>query len=53
MKYAKVSFDKLKDDYKSPAFCARAMGRVIKRLNLENVITVYSDENNVYLERME
>jgi len=51
-KYAKVSFDKLKDSYKSPAFASRAIGRVLKRLGLENEVTVYSDENNVYLEKI-
>jgi len=30
-KYARVSFDKLKDSYKSPAFASRAIGRVSKR----------------------
>jgi len=50
-KYAKVSFDKLKDSYKSPAFASRALGRVLKRLGLEGKVTVYSDENNVYLEK--
>ena len=51
-KYAKVSFNKLKDIYKSPAFASRAIGRVSKRLGLKNKISVYSDENNVYLEKL-
>jgi len=51
-KYAKVSFDKLKDNYKSPAFASRAIGRIAKRLGLENKVIVYSDENNVYLEKI-
>ena len=52
VKYAKVSFEKIKGEYKSPAFCARAIGRVIKRLKLENEIDVYSDENSIYLEKL-
>jgi len=51
-KYAKVNFDKLKDNYKSPAFASRAIGRVSKRLRLENEIAVYSDENNIYIEKL-
>lgn len=52
VKYAKVSFEKLKEDYRSPAFCARAIGRVAKRLKLDDRVATYSDENNVYLERL-
>ena len=51
-KYAKVNFDKLKDFYKSPAFASRAIGRVSKRLELKDKISVYSDENNIYLEKL-
>ncbi|RJS87980.1 hypothetical protein CW704_01010 [Candidatus Bathyarchaeota archaeon] len=51
-KYAKVNFDKLKDFYKSPAFASRAIGRVSKRLGLKDKISVYSDENNIYLEKL-
>jgi len=51
-KYAKVSFDKLREKYKSPAFASRAIGRVSRRLGLEKKIIVYSDENNVYLEKL-
>lgn len=51
-KYARVSFDKIKDSYKSPAFASRAIGRVSKRRRLENKIAVYSDENNIYLEKI-
>jgi len=51
-KYARVSFDKLIDSYKSPAFASRAIGRVSKRLELENEIVVYSDEDNIYLEKL-
>ena len=29
LKYAKVSFDKLKEDYKSAGSCARAISRVL------------------------
>jgi len=49
-KYARVRFDKIKDSYKSPAFASRAIGRVSKRLGLE--IAVYSDENNIYIEKL-
>lgn len=52
VKYAKVGFAKLREEYKSPAFVSRAIGRVIKRLKLDDRITVYSDGNNVYLEQM-
>ncbi|MFQ6094677.1 MAG: hypothetical protein ACE5NN_00900 [Candidatus Bathyarchaeia archaeon] len=51
VEYAKVSFANIKHYYKSPAFCARAIGRVLKRLDLKGEITVYSDKENVYLER--
>jgi len=51
-KYARVSFDRIKDSYKSPAFACRAIGRVSKRRRLENKIAVYSDENNIYLEKI-
>ncbi|MCD6324891.1 hypothetical protein J7L97_01225 [Candidatus Bathyarchaeota archaeon] len=51
-KYAKVNFDKLKDFYKSPAFASRAIGRVSKRLGLKDKISVYSDEDNIYLEKL-
>ncbi|RLI12031.1 hypothetical protein DRO35_04015 [Candidatus Bathyarchaeota archaeon] len=51
-KYAKVSFEKLKGIYKSPAFTSRALGRVAKRLGLKEKITIYSDENNIYLEKL-
>jgi len=51
-KYAKVNFDKLKDFYKSPAFASRAIGRVSKRLELKDKISVYSDEDNIYLEKL-
>lgn len=49
--YARVSFDKLKEDYKSPAFVARAIGRVARRLKMNKEIAAYSDETNVYLEK--
>jgi len=49
-KYARVSFDKLKDRYKSPAFASRAIGRVSKRRGIE--IAVYSDEKNIYIEKL-
>lgn len=52
VKYAKVSFDKLKGDYKPPIFCARGIGRVLKRLKLDEKITVYSGKDNVHLERL-
>jgi len=51
-KYAKVSFNKLRDNYKSPAFASRAIGRIAKRLGLKGKVIVYSDENDVYLERL-
>jgi len=51
-KYARVSFDKIKDSYKSPAFASRAIGRVSKRRGLEKEIAVYSDEKNIYLEKL-
>jgi len=51
-KYAKVNFDKIKNFYKSPAFASRALGRVSKRLGLKDKISIYSDENNVYLEKI-
>lgn len=51
-KYAKVSFARVKGEYKSPAFCSRAVGRVVKRLDLDNEVAVYSDEENVYLEQL-
>ena len=51
-KYAKVSFDKIKNFYKSPAFASRALGRVSKRLGLKDKISIYSDEDNVYLEKI-
>jgi len=51
-KYARVNFDKIKDSYKSPAFASRAIGRVSKRLGLEKEIAVYSDEKNIYLEKL-
>jgi hypothetical protein len=38
-------------NYKSPATCARGFGRVLKTLKLSEKIDVYSDKNNVYLER--
>ena len=52
VKYAKISFGKLRDRYKSPAFASRAIGRVAKRLGLKDKIIVYSDEDNVYLEKI-
>jgi len=52
VKYARVSFDKIKGYYKSPGSCARAIGRTLKKLNLEAEIEVYSDRNNVYLEKV-
>jgi len=51
-KYARVSFDKIKDSYKSTAFASRAIGRVSKRRGLEKEIAVYSDEKNIYLEKL-
>jgi len=51
-KYARISFDKIKDSYKSPGFASRAIGRVSKRRGLEKEIAVYSDENNIYLEKL-
>jgi len=50
-KYAKISFDKVKGEYSSPAFCARAMGRVMSTMDLSDQIEVYSDSSNIYLER--
>lgn len=52
VRYAKVSFNKLKGNYKSPGSCARAIGRTLKRLKLNTEIEVYSDDNNVYLEKV-
>ena len=51
VKYAKVDFGKLKGEYKSTISAARAMGRLLNGMNLKGQISVYSDENNVYLER--
>lgn len=51
-KYAKVPFEKVKDSYKRPAYCSRAIGRVISTLKKEKEIQTYSDEKNVYLERI-
>jgi len=51
-RYAKVSFEKLEEVYKSPAFASRALGRVAKRLGLKGKISVYSDEDNIYLEKL-
>jgi len=51
-KYAKISFKRLKDSYKSPAFASRAIGRVAKRLGLSGKLIVYSDEENIYLEKI-
>lgn len=51
-KYAKVNFEKLKGIYKSPAFASRAIGRVSKRLGLKDKISVYSNENSIYLEKL-
>jgi len=51
-KYARVSFSKLKDHYKSSAFASRAIGRVARRLGLKDKIIVYSDEDNIYLEKI-
>jgi len=52
VKYAKVDFEKLKGKYKSAPFASRAIGRVLKRLDLEKEVSVYSDEKTVYLERL-
>ena len=51
LKYAKVPYNKISDVYKSAAYGARGMGRVVKRLGLEKELTVYSDSENIYLER--
>lgn len=50
VKYASVHFEK-KLGYKSTAFLARAIGRILVRLGLKDKISVYSDSENVYLER--
>jgi hypothetical protein len=51
-RYAKVSFDKVKGIYKSPGSCARAMGRTLNKLRLKGKIQIYSDEVNIYLEKV-
>lgn len=51
-KYAKVGFAKLKPTYQSAKSSARAVGRVIKNMELEETIRAYADEENLYLERL-
>ena len=51
VKYARVPFEKLKDNYKSPMSAARGMGRILTGLELADQIDIYSDDENVYLEK--
>ena len=48
--YAKVRKEKL-EGYKSTISAARAMGRILNSMKLADKINVYSDADNVYLEK--
>jgi len=50
-RYARVRFERIRDYYKSSRSAARAIGGVAKRRELK--ISVYSDGENVYLEKLE
>jgi len=52
LKYARVPYEKVKEEYKSPAFCSRAIGRVITTLKREKEVSVVSDEKAIYLEKL-
>jgi hypothetical protein len=51
--YARIRFDKVKDEYESTTSLAREIDRTVSKMNLSNQIDVYSDKGNkvVYLER--
>jgi len=51
-KYAELKPEFLKK-YKSPNACARAMGRAISSLKLEEKLEVFAKENKVYLVKKE
>ena len=49
MNKARVAYEKVKDDYKSTGYLARALGGVIKRMNLDKEIKVFSHGDYVYI----
>ena len=53
VKYAKIPFVKIGNTYTKTRYAVIGIGRVLSTKELKDKISVYSDDENVYLEKTE